>query len=146
MLRVNYEILKEKTNNYDSLSIGEKYSLGNKVYNLIATADKDKVNNVLEKVGLKKLFKNATDIVIINIEKGMTIVPDSSQRQITLIFPKESQDKSDAYFEVVNLANKMGKDIIEKLIIIGFFMIEENMEIIQSYNLLSSEISEILND
>lgn len=145
MLKVNYDVLKEKTNNYDSLSIGDKYSLGSKVYNLMATADKDKINSILEQVGLKRLFKNATETVLINVKKGMTIVPESNQRQMTLIFPKETQDASSAYFEIVDLAEKMGKDNLEKLVIVGFFMSEENMEIIQAYNLLSPEVSEILN-
>ena len=146
MLKVNYEVLNSKVSNFNSLKTGEKYALSNKVFNMLSTADKRKIEDVLVKSTIKDLYDRAESLVLAKTNEGMILVPETLTRIMTLVFSSNDQDTTGSFFEVSTLAKKLSEDPLENLVIIGFFMDEDRMNIIQAYNLLSPEITGMLND
>lgn len=143
MLKANYEILEKKLEGFDSLPVGEKYLRSEKLYKTLEVADTDKINSVLKETGVELLYKSAEQDVMTELKKDMKIV-SSKARQLNLLYPNEKKDAVISFFEVSNLADKLGKSNLEKSIIIGFFMNEERMNIIQIFNHLSPKISAIV--
>ena len=146
MLKINYDTLNSKTSHYSSLDIKEKYVLSNKIFNMVATTDKQSLESTLEKSGVKELFERAEVLVLSKAQQGMIIVPEPRKREITLVFSSIDNDVTGPFFEISKLAERMGSTNVEKLLILGFFMNEDKMNVIQAYNLLSNEISGLIND
>jgi hypothetical protein len=146
MLKIDYSTLNKKVSDYDSMSISGKYSMSNRIFNTLINADREKVKEVLLNSGMNDLYSRAESLVFASVKKGMNIVADSNKREITLIFKDEKKDQQASFFEIENLVSKMTSDNLERLIVLGFFMNEEKMITIQSYNLISSEISGIINE
>lgn len=141
---VNINILNSKLFNFENLSIKEKYIISKKVFDTLNNSDKEALISILDNSGISSLYKRALSIVSFNIKKNMVIVPEFYIRNISLLFNDSSLDKTGDFFEIVDLAKKMSKDILTQSIIIGFFMDEEKMTVIQSYFLLNPEIKGII--
>lgn len=144
MLKFNIDEIKRKISDYSKKTIGEKYVLSNKIYNTFLIIDPKFIDDVFSKTKIDILYKNATMIVSKNISNGMVVVPNLLNRDLTLIFKDESKDVTEPFFEIVDLVEKLTKDNLERLILIGFFMNEDRMAIIQSFNILTNEIMGIL--
>jgi len=138
MVTLNREILLKKAIEISSYELGQKYIWANKIYQSLLLADPEDVNRILDKTKISELYQVAAAYVNVQIKQGMLILTD--RRNINLIFENKEKDLSVNFFEINDLAKKVTTDPLEQLIVLGFFMKEESMSIIQAYQALTGKV------
>jgi len=133
---INYETLNEQIKDFSSKNSKEKYVLSFKIYKMLAQFDPGKVIEILTKTSILQIFDRAKSIVEMEIKEGMILFPEAQFGRMTLLFKDDKKDLSDSFFDIEKLALKLGKDTLSQILIIGFFMNESRMNIIQAYHLL----------
>lgn len=137
-MQINYSMLDEKIRGYEKFSIGEKYKMGELVVKALSIGDKVRLAQILKETGIESLYEKACDKVDFETKQGMRLVP--MDREMFLIFRDESKDNKREFFEICELAEKLGKSALDKLVIIGYFMNQERMNIIQAYQILTGAV------
>lgn len=139
-MQVNFDRLQNKVKEVlnSNLPVGQVYVFAKKVHDVVNLGNKELMTKIYQEK-IAPIYERAQEEVNHLLASKAVIVPEHSQRAISIIFPNENSDKSGNFFEVKTLAEKLSNDDIERMVILGFFLCEERMTIIQAYNLIAEE-------
>lgn len=141
---VNYQTLNLKIADFETKTKREKFETAQLVYKTLAQFDPEKVREVLINREVLKIYDRAKFLVEDQVKKGMILYPDPQKNLMGLLFPDSQKDVLEDFFDIEKFAKKLGKDLLEIVIILGFFMNESRMNTIQAYNLLTEEVRDLL--